>query len=385
MLRIAVNATFLGESHNGQSTYVRGLIQAFRKYGEVSSEKYVIYTSVEDEVPREPHFEWRKTPRWMNHEVTAFGNLARVLWTQIVLPRLLNQDRIDVLLCPLADSPIYASTTRIVVVHDLIPLFYPEESPRLAFYFRFIVPLFLRKADMILADSEHTKQDVVRSYGIDEEHISVVHLGVEDYHFSAESPCEAPPNCPDKYFLFVGACVPRKNPIDVIRAYAHVHGCSEKLVLVTSHGPHLQDVKQTVQDLHLNDKVIIFSGLSRQQMRFLYRHATAVVLLSEYEGFGYPAAEAMASGTPVIVSSATSLPEVVGDAGVIVRPGDLQAAAGAMKALAADEGLRNSLRQRGRTRAEAFRWKVIAGNIRSRLCAAVEQQGGNGLSLVSIN
>jgi glycosyltransferase involved in cell wall biosynthesis len=385
MLRIGLNAAFLGTSHNGQSTYVRGLIQALAKYTSPSTtEEYVIYTHLESAVPKVTNFRWRKTPHSICHDAGGFANLARIAWTQLGLPRLLRQDNIDVLLCPLADSPIHASTTRVVVVHDLIPLFYPEESPRLAFYFRFIVPLFLRRTDMILVDSEHTKEDVARAYRIKTERISVVHLGVDDSHFSEEGSCEAPPNCPDKYFLFVGACLQRKNPLDVIKAYASLPGCiAEKLVLVTSPGPHLQEVENTVQDLRLKEKVIIFSGLGQQQLLFLYRHATAVVVLSEYEGFGYPAAEAMAAGTPVIVSAATSLPEVVGDGGMIVRPKDLQAVANAMGALASDEGLRNSIRQRGRNRAEAFRWKVIAGNIRSRLYSTVEQQGR--LSLATTN
>jgi glycosyltransferase involved in cell wall biosynthesis len=106
-------------------------------------------------------------------------------------------------------------------------------------------------------------------------------------------------------------------------------------------------------------------------MLFLYRHATALVFLSEYEGFGYPAAEAMAAGTPAIVSTGTSLPEVVGDAGVIVPHGDLYASASAMLNLALDEGARKNLQELARHRAQAFRWKVTTENLDAILSSAL--------------
>jgi glycosyltransferase involved in cell wall biosynthesis len=226
------------------------------------------------------------------------------------------------------------------------------------------MPSVLRRASKIVADSEHTKQDLVRELGVNDRSIAVVPLGVDDLYFSANGLHSSPANCPEKYFLFVGGCLPRKNPLGVIHAYARVHKQMEqKLVLVTSRGNSLKGLESAVRERGLSDKVMFYSALSPQQMLFLYKHATALLFLSEYEGFGYPAAEAMAAGTPAIVSNGTSLPEVVGEAGVIVAPGDLDAVAIAMLELALDEGARRNLQERARHRAQAFRWKVVTENL----------------------
>lgn len=363
-MRIGVNAAFLGKSHNGISSYARGLIKAFKDHQLTPPEEYFIYTSSRDDVPLERNFIWRRTPQLICAEHGTLGNSLRLLWTQCILPRMLLNDRVDVLLSPLPESPIFSKTPRVVVVHDLIPLFYPKEAPRLALYSRSMLPLSLRRACRILADSEHTKQDLIREFGIDASHITVAYLGVDDCYFSRNGLASAPADCPREYFLFVGACLPRKNPLGVVRAYAQVHKrLKHKLVLVTSTGNYLDEVKRTVQELGLDDRVIFYSGLPLREMLYLYRQATALVFLSEYEGFGYPAAEAMAAGTPAIVSTGTSLPEVVGNAGVIVPLGDLQAAANAMLNLALDEGSRKNLQELARHRAQAFRWKIATENL----------------------
>jgi glycosyltransferase involved in cell wall biosynthesis len=363
-MRVGVNAAFLGKSHNGISTYVRGLIKAFSDRRPVPSEEYFIYTSSRDDVPLGQNFKWRKTPPYLSTENGTLGNSLRLLWTQFILPRLLLNDRIDILLSPVPESPIFSKTPRIVVVHDLIPLFYPKESPRLALYYRFVLPLTLRRACRILADSEHTKQDLIREFTIEDCQITVAYLGVDECYFSRNGLASAPSDCPEEYFLFVGSCLPRKNPLGVIRAFAQVHKrVKQKLVLVTSTTVHMDEVQRTVRELGLSERVIFYSTLPQRQMMFLYRRATALVFLSEYEGFGYPAAEAMAAGTPAIVSDATSLTEVVGEAGIRVPLSDINCAADAMLKLALDEEGRRSLQELARHRAAAFRWGVIVENV----------------------
>jgi len=371
-MRIGLNAAFLGKGHNGISTYTRGLIKALGEHGSSDGQEYVVYTSSEDDVPREPNFKWRRTLPFLRAEHGAFGNSLRLLWTQSVLPRLLLNDRVDVLLSPLPESPIFSKTPRVVVVHDLIPFFYPEESPRLALYSRSVLPLSLRRAGGIVADSEHTKQDLIREFGIDGRRVSVAYLGVDDCYFSRNGLASAPSGCPDEYFLFVGACVPRKNPLGVVRAYAEIHErIAHKLVLVTSTGSYPNEVKRVVADLGLSDKVKFYSALPQHQMLFLYRRATALVFLSEYEGFGYPVAEAMAAGTPAIVCAGTSLPEVVGDAGVVVSPGDSGGVARAMIELALDKPARELLRERGLLHRKMFQWPVVAEKLGSVLLTAI--------------
>ena len=149
---------------------------------------------------------------------------------------------------------------------------------------------------------------------------------------------------------------------------------------MTSVSGHLRELEGVVKELGLADRLVVYTGLPQQQMLFLYRHATALIFLSEYEGFGYPAAEALASGSPAIVCDGTSLPEVVGDAGVIVRSGDLQAAAKAMTELANDEILRKRLQDCGRLRSETFRWRAVVEDVRSVLLATLGNKHEGRLS-----
>jgi glycosyltransferase involved in cell wall biosynthesis len=367
-MRIGLNAAFLGKEHNGISTYTRGLIKALRDHGPAGEEEYVIYASAGDVVPSESNFSWRKTPRLLRTEHGVLGNLARLLWTQTALPLMLLNDHVDVLLSPLPEAPIISTTPCVLVVHDLIPLFYPKECPRLALYFRSVVPLSLRGACRIVADSEHTKQDLIQEFGVDGRRITVAYLGVDDCYFSRNGLASAPSDCPDEYFLFVGACVPRKNPLGVIRAYAQVRThLKHKLVLVTSTGRYLNEVKRIVEDLGLSDRVIFYSALPQHQMLFLYRHATALVCLSEYEGFGYPPLEAMAAGTPAIVSEGTAVSEVVGDVALTVLSGDIPAVSESMRKMALDEGLRSRYSQLGLHHSRQFNWKVTAEKMRTIL------------------
>jgi glycosyltransferase involved in cell wall biosynthesis len=376
-MRIGLNAAFLGKGHNGISTYTRGLINALRDHGSSDGQEYLVYTSSEDDVPREPNFTWRRTLPFLRAEHGAFGNSLRLLWTQCILPRMLKKDRVDVLLSTLPESPIFSKTPRVVFVHDLIPLFYPKECPRLVWYVRGVLPSVVRRAEEVVTVSEHTKQDLVREFGIKGGSVTVIPSAVHDLYYSSNGLHTSPPNCPEKYFLFVGACVPRKNPLGVIRAYAQIQSRVEhKLVLVTSTGSYLNEVKRVVEDLGLSDRVVFYSGLPHHEMMlFLYRHATALVFLSEYEGFGGPVAEAMAAGTPAIVSASSSLPWVVGDAGVVVPVDDLPAAAIAMLNLALNERVRELLRERGLIQRERFRWRVVTEKLSSVLLTAIN---GNG-------
>jgi glycosyltransferase involved in cell wall biosynthesis len=360
-MRIGLNAAFLGTGHNGIGTYTRGLIRAFKDQGSSDGQEYVVYTSAENDVPAGLNFTWRRTPPLLCAGRGTFANSLRLLWTQCILPSLLFNDRIDVLLSPLPEIPVFSKTPRVMVVHDLIPLFYPKEAPRLGLYYRYMVPVSLRRASRIVAVSEHTRQDLIREFDIDTGRITVAYSGVDDCHFSRNGLASAPPDCPEKYFLFVGACLPRKNPSDVIQAYAQVQKrLDHNLVIVTPTGNYFNEIERSIRELGLSDRVAFYSALPQRHLLYLYEHATALVFLSKYEGFGYPAAEAMAAGTPAIVSAGTSLPEVVGDAGVVVSPGDSGAVARAMIKLAFDDPERERLRERGLLHCERFQWRAVA-------------------------
>jgi glycosyltransferase involved in cell wall biosynthesis len=250
-----------------------------------------------------------------------------------------------------AEAMLFPPVPQIICIHDLIPLFYPEENPFWSHYANHLVPRLIAASIKVFAVSEHTKRDIVDHYKVDEKKILVTYNGV-DQRFFLDKALPRPDEL-DKYFLFVGTFARRKNLDTTLRALAKIaNEIPEKLAVVAHWEPARgREIQDLARDMGITERLRFFSDLSISQLIALYKHATATVLLSEYEGFGYPAAESMAAGTPVIVSDSTSLAEITGDAGLKVPCRDTEAAARAMLAVATRPELRRHLVEKGRAKA----------------------------------
>jgi glycosyltransferase involved in cell wall biosynthesis len=281
----------------------------------------------------------------------------------------LQRDRVDAFLSPLAEGMLRSTARQVIVVHDLIPLLYPDESPRLHLYFKHVLPGILQGAKKVIADSEHTRQDIVRYFGVPSENVAVIFGGIEPLYFSSNG--DQPPRLalPDDFFLFVGNFTPRKNLKTIIEAFARIHReVPHRLVLVARRDRKFAPgVLSLANRLGVLEKITILSNLSLRQMLFLYRKATALLLLSEYEGFGYPPLEAMSVGTPSIVSDGTSLAEIVSDAAIRVRSDDIPAISESMRKLAVDHDFRQRYSQLGWFHARQFDWGTAARKMKALL------------------
>jgi glycosyltransferase involved in cell wall biosynthesis len=364
-MRIAVNATFVSERHNGTTTFVDGMLQSLGSMGhEVivysSSERYRDFNGIE----------LKKTPRSIRADGSGTAAVKRFAWMQSELPRQLKRDSVDLFLAPTVEGLLRCPVPQVLTVHDLIPLFYREECPRLYHYYKWVLPRMLRNAQRTLAVSEHTRRDVIEQYALDPARVTVVYNGLREELFDPQFGNKPEGFDLSAYFLFVGNFSPRKNLETVIRAFARIHSdVPEKLVVVAYPDRWQASILRQASELGISHKMVFYSGLADPELAYLYRKATAVVLLSEYEGFGYPPLEAMASGTPAVVSDATSLSEVVGDAGITSLHWDVDAAATAMQRLSQDNGYREALQRRGRSRASQFTWANTTRQILNALHA----------------
>ena len=365
-MRVAFNATFLGEHHSGISTYAEGLIGSLLQ----QQHEIVLYTS---KTPvHSAGLELHRTSPLFRADKGGLASLCRFAWLQTALPWQLRNQDVELFFSPSAEGMLSPPVRQIVQVHDLIPLFHPEESPRLARYYRYFLPRVIARSRLVFVDSQHTGRDLVRVFSLPEENVAVIYPGIREEFFALDPAIPPPGFEADKYFVFVGSYVPRKNLGTVVRALARIASdVRENLVIVARDDPRSAAIQALADDLGIRARLRFLRGLTTPELAYVYKHATALVLLSEYEGFGYPPLEAMATGTPAIVSDSTSLAEVVGTAAIRVPARDVEAAAMAMRAFARDPNYRSEYAQRGRERARNFTWQHSAEQLRDGIARAV--------------
>ena len=276
--------------------------------------------------------------------------------------------------------PRFSKVRTVFTLHDLIFLFHPEtHKPLNRWFLTLMMPRFLRAADAIIAVSECTRRDAIRFYGITEEKITVIYEGVSP-RFRPASPeavraVREKYSLPEHFILYVGTIEPRKNLTALLEAFHHFLAtcsslsapcdlrpatCDLRLVIVGKKGWLYESFFHRLRELGLDDRVIFTGYVPDEDLPAIYSAADLFVFPSLYEGFGLPVLEAMACGVPVVCSNTSSLPEVAGDAALLVDPTDVRALAGAMERVLMDKHLRAELRAKGLERAERFTWEGAA-------------------------
>ncbi|HEY3110763.1 MAG TPA: glycosyltransferase family 1 protein [Chloroflexota bacterium] len=262
----------------------------------------------------------------------------------------------------------------IVTVHDLSFLLHPECADEgLRNYLERMVPRAVRRADFVVADSANTQNDLIVLLDADPAQVEVVYPAVDERFCQIEDE-SALAALRDKYnlhFPFIlnqNMIEPRKNIPRLIEAFARLKrdlGIAHRLVIGGGLGWMYESVFQAVEDQEVADSVVFLGYVPDEDLPPLYNLADLFVYPSLYEGFGIPAVEAMACGTPVVTSNTSSLPEAVGDAGLMVRPTDVEAIAEAMAQVLTNPGLRADLSRRGLERARLFTWRASAEKVLS--------------------
>ncbi len=298
------------------------------------------------------------------------------LWqrARLPLPVELFTGRLDLLHAPDFVLPPTRART-LVTIHDLSFLIYPQFAAQgMVRYLSSAVPRSLQRADAVLADSEATRGDLKRLLGIDPQRVEVVYPGVSPC-FRRLTPAETEPvrsrlALPARFLLFVSTLEPRKNLVRLLEAFAqlieqrrHTPHAALTLVIAGRRGWLYEDVFAAIDRLQLADHVRMLDFVDDNDLPALYNLAWAFTYPSMYEGFGLPALEALACGTPVLTATNSSLPEVVGDMAVLVRADDVGAIAAGLAQIVDDEPLRARLIAGGPAQARRFSWQQAAAQV----------------------
>ncbi len=370
MATIGIDYTAAYEQGAGIGRYVRDLIRALAAHDRSTAYRLFVAGAPRDGLPPAPgpNFQWRPTritPRWF----------AR-LWHRLQLPLPVETFTGRVRLFHATDftlPPTLPGTKTLLTVHDLSFVRAPETStPVLKAYLDRVVPRSARRATHVLADSQATKDDLIELYGMPPEKITVLLSGVNPEFKpvtdtnslrAVRQRYQIPDN---PYILSIGTVQPRKNYARLITALAALGPAHEDVHLVIAGGRGWLDspIFRAVYDQGLEDRVHFIGFARDEDLPALYSGAACLAYPSLYEGFGFPVLEAMACATPVVTSTISSMPEVAGDAALLVDPYSVEAIAEALGRLLSDSELRETLVRRGIEQAAQFTWSRTAWQLR---------------------
>jgi glycosyltransferase involved in cell wall biosynthesis len=286
---------------------------------------------------------------------------------QVHVPWVLRRERPDLYHAPHYVLPAGVRCPSVVTIHDCIHLMFPQYLPnRLAYaYARAQMWSAARRSDCILTVSEASKRDILHLFNVPPEKIVVVYNAI-DSHFAVTPSQEAVSRVRERYqldhkfVLYVGNIKPHKNLVRLIEAFHQLRQgelADLKLLIIGDQISKLPSLRRAVHRHKLHKQVRFLGYVGDDQLAILYRLASVFVFPSLYEGFGLPPLEAMASGTPVVASNVSSLPEVVGDAAVLVNPYDVDAIVDGLRRVLTDPALAANMSRKGIERAREFSWE----------------------------
>jgi glycosyltransferase involved in cell wall biosynthesis len=359
-MRVAIDATAIPRQMAGAGVYTDSLIRAIRQVDREND--YVIFV-------RRGALADLARPGFRIVPAPTPNRPARLLWEQCLLPLQLRQQGVKLLHSPHHTMPLVAPGCRqVVTFHDLtfflLPARYPA-SRRL--YFQAVSRASARRADALIVPSETVKGDVMRILAVPQSRITTVYEApapvfrpIEDDAMLAQ--VRRKYRLPHRFILNVGSLEPGKNRACLIQAFNELRrrGLEHRLVIVGQRAWKYEDDFELVERLGLGEAVLFTGYVPAEELAALYNCAELFVFPSLYEGFGLPVLEAMACGVPVVTSNVSAMPEVAGDAALLIEPRDIEGLADAMERPLRHSRVRASLRSRGLKRAAQFSWERAA-------------------------
>jgi glycosyltransferase involved in cell wall biosynthesis len=292
------------------------------------------------------------------------------LWTQVRLSFEMMTHPVDVLVILASAMPIFHPKKSLFTTHDLAYEIFPEAFPWfMRNYLIWSTRFAVYSAAKILAVSQATKNDLVRLYHVSPEKVQVTYLAYDAQKFKPLGYDQVQPVLDKfalsykKYILFMGTLQPRKNIIRLIDAYIKLKQEShieEKLIIAGGKGWLWKPILDKIKNADLSDSIKLLGYVDAAVLPALYNGASLLTLPALYEGFGLPPLEAMACGTPVVVSNISSLPEIAGDAEVLVDPNSVESIAEGLLSVLMDKDLQKDLSEKGIARAKQFTWENTA-------------------------
>ncbi|MEG4941386.1 glycosyltransferase family 1 protein [Microcoleus sp. F4-D5] len=337
---LLINLSFLTPEPTGIGTYAANLFPQLQQLEPtlLASQQIDNYTCYQ-------------IPETLTPDRGPKGQVNRLLWTQFKLPKIYKELQSSLIFSPIPEAPLYSDCRYIVTVHDLIPLRFPKRLSRLTAYFRYYIPQVLRQAEHIICDSQATAADVANFFQIPPKKMTAIPLACDNINFRYL-------DLPTKnYFLYTGRHDPYKNLERLIAAFASLPDRANcELWLAGPPNAYTPQLTAQVEQLGLQSLVKFLGYVPYDRLPVLMNQAIALVFPTLWEGFGLPILEAMACGTPVITSNLSSMPEVAGDAALLVNPYSVGEIAEAMQTLATDSQVRSNLKTASLARSAQFSW-----------------------------
>jgi glycosyltransferase involved in cell wall biosynthesis len=362
-VRIAIDARKLRDY--GIGTYVRNLLRHLARLDRTT--EYVVLCSQRD---------WKITSELgENFRAIIDASPGYSLREQVTVPLDLRRERVDLFHAPHYVLPPLTPCRSVVTIHDCIHLRFPQYLPsRLGYaYARSSMWVATHRSSRVLTVSEASKRDILKYFHIPEAKVDVIYNGIDERFWSPPDAAHVDRireryQLDGRFVLYAGNIKPHKNIERLIEAFHTLkqHGFDDvKLLIIGDEISKYATLRRAVHRYKLHKHVRFFGFVPDQTLAVLYRLAALFVFPSLYEGFGLPPLEAMASGTPVITSNVSSLPEVVGDAALLIDPYEPDAIAAAIERLLTDARLCEDLRARGLKRARQFSWDQSVQRIRA--------------------
>ncbi len=386
-MRLALNAWFWDSPTTGSGQYTRRLVESLTDLGS-DLEMVLVVPSDGSAVPYggEGQEDGRPAPGLsascaLHHVPCPRSNLGKVRFEQVAFPKVCTRVGADVVHVPYWAPPARSPAPLVVTIHDLIPLVLRGPTGRhrggpLQRLYTALVSATARGATVALTDSEASRQDILKQLALPRERVRVIPLAVDERYnpepAHGDAAVRASYGLPDRYVLYLGSFGWRKNLATVLATYRWAGpAIGDECPLVVAGrlpqggaGPSsatTPDPRRLMREEDVSEGYVHFSGFVDEiDKPAVYRGAVAFIFPSRYEGFGLPPLEALACGIPVVASDAASLPEIVGDAGILLPPDDAEGMAGALIQLACDEVFRAEMSRRALAQAAMFSWERTA-------------------------
>lgn len=369
-MRIAINANLVSFSGTYRQAGVSKYTELLIKYlGQVDpTNEYLIYFG---NGPHPPDFAAAPNFRLIRSRLNTEKPVTRIAWEQFIAPFRLLRDRPALLHCPVNVMPLLTLTRTVITIHDLGFMRFPEryKKPK-RLYLHALTALSARRAAHLITPSEAIRQEVIELLKIKPERVTAIAEGVSENFkpLPAEDveKFRREKGLPAKFVLYVGTLEPRKNLPLLIKAFARwrkehpADAEGVRLILGGAKGWFYEEIFRLVEELGLGGLTDFPGYLREEELPLWYNSARCFVYPSIYEGFGLPPLEAMACGCPVVTSDTSSLPEVVGEAGWLVKPDDESGLATALNRLLTDDAAWSAYRGKGLLQAARFTWQEAA-------------------------
>jgi glycosyltransferase involved in cell wall biosynthesis len=362
-MNIAIDIRAIGKNRTGDEVYTLELIKGLMKLD--TGHTFYLFTDTED---------WYQVGNLRNlssnWKVVPLLPKSKLLWTEYLLPKACEKYHIDLLhiqyIAPLFFLPKY--TKLISTIHDISWKFVPEHIQfKDSLLLNILIPPSIKKADAIITVSQHSRYAIQNIFGTDASKISIIYNGgsiqrippvINTYAGVREA-------LKQDYILYLGSLQPRKNIPTALKAFAEyltTHPESNLHFVIAGGKGYNYDtqIDAVIAEYEIADKVIFVGFITNDEKTVLLRQAKAFIFLSLYEGFGIPIIEAMSLNTPIISSNTSCLPEIVGDAGVLVDPYDIEAITKAITFFVHNPLFSKEYKDKGLERAKMFTWEKMA-------------------------